>query len=91
MSTRISSNGVTSQNTSTGLSPFTGTFQAPTQGRSYARGTGGVTDLCTLYGFEPFNPCGGPARADCDFQWLYIAIIIAILALLWLQPAPGSE
>jgi hypothetical protein len=75
--------------TAVGASPFA-PYQEPVSGRTYARGTGGVTDLCTLYGFEPFNPCGTVIQDDCP-NLLYIAIIIAILALLWIQSPAGSE
>jgi hypothetical protein len=73
-----------------GGSPFTPGRAPNVTTRSYARGTGGVTDLCTLYGVEPFNPCGGVVPDGCPNQVLYIAIIVAILALLWIQTPSGS-
>jgi hypothetical protein len=72
------------------LSPFVPTNAPGSSFRTYARGTGGLTDLCTLYGVEPFNPCGGVVPDDCPNQVLYIAIIVAILALLWIQTPSGS-
>jgi hypothetical protein len=87
------SNGVTLSGSATNASPFIPSNSVVSgSGVVYPRGLGGATDLCTLYGRpQGFNPCGGAVAAGCENHLLQILIAIALLALLFLRPAAGSQ
>ena len=84
--------GITVAGSAVGLSPFRPQPNPSGQSGLYPRGSGGVTDLCTLYGIQGgWNPCGLADSGSCDNLAFQILLAVLILALLFLRPAPGSQ
>lgn len=91
MPSNLTSVGI--QQTIAHVSPFGAQAQKGNRfgsGILYPGGLGGATDLCSLYPFDGFNPCGVARDTSCPNYLLYLIAALVILALLFLEiPQPS--